>query len=68
MPPTDVITLDNLHEKLPLWRPDDENHLYAIVDMGRFAGPCHVALKPLRPRESALTRVVAMEFDSRLPL
>ncbi|KAG5984029.1 hypothetical protein E4U55_006258 [Claviceps digitariae] len=29
-----VITLKNLNERLPQWRPDDENHLYAIVDMG----------------------------------
>lgn len=36
MPPTSVITLDNLSEQLPPWSSDDENHMYAIVDMGRF--------------------------------
>lgn len=28
------ITLDNLSEQLPQWRPDDESHLHAVVDMG----------------------------------
>ncbi|POR31785.1 Retrograde regulation protein 2 [Tolypocladium paradoxum] len=34
MPASNIITLDNLSEQLPPWRSDDENHLYAIVDMG----------------------------------
>ncbi|GJN73263.1 retrograde regulation protein [Purpureocillium lilacinum] len=29
-----VITLDNLSTQLQPWRPDDDSHLYAIVDMG----------------------------------
>ncbi|KAL6886540.1 Ppx/GppA phosphatase family domain-containing protein [Trichoderma longibrachiatum] len=29
-----VVTLENLSEKLPPWRPDGENHLFAVVDMG----------------------------------
>ena len=32
----DVITVDNLPEKLSAWNHNDENHLYAIVDMGRL--------------------------------
>jgi hypothetical protein len=31
----DIITLDNLEQKLPRWDPDNNNHLYALVDMGR---------------------------------
>ncbi|KAM4059752.1 ppx/GppA phosphatase family protein [Hirsutella rhossiliensis] len=34
MDPANLITLDNLSEQLPQWRPDDENHLHAVVDMG----------------------------------
>ena len=30
-----VITLDNFSTQLQPWRPDDDSHLYAIVDMGR---------------------------------
>lgn len=33
---TDLITMDNLSTKLPQWSPDAANHLYAIVDMGRY--------------------------------
>lgn len=36
MAPSDIITLDNLSEKITQWHPNDENHLYAIVDMGRL--------------------------------
>jgi retrograde regulation protein 2 len=35
MAPSDLITLENLEEKLPKWHPDEESHLHAIVDMGR---------------------------------
>jgi retrograde regulation protein 2 len=31
----DIITLDNLDEKMPRWDPAGSNHLYALVDMGR---------------------------------
>ena len=30
-----VVTLENLAQKLPPWRPDQQNHLFAVVDMGR---------------------------------
>lgn len=36
MDPSDIVTLDNLSQKLPPWSPDDESHVYAVVDMGRF--------------------------------
>lgn len=31
-----TVTLENLAQKLPQWRPDDQSHLYAVVDMGRL--------------------------------
>jgi hypothetical protein len=35
-PAVEVITLENFREKMPRWTPSPENHLYALVDMGRF--------------------------------
>lgn len=35
MPIPDIITLQNLEQKLPLWSPGVDNHLQAVVDMGR---------------------------------
>ncbi|KAL7900083.1 Ppx/GppA phosphatase family domain-containing protein [Trichoderma sp. SZMC 28014] len=34
MPAANIVTLENLAQKLPQWRPDDQSHLYAVVDMG----------------------------------
>ena len=31
----DIITVENLHQKMPQWDPANSNHLYALVDMGR---------------------------------
>jgi retrograde regulation protein 2 len=36
MTASDTVTLDNLRDKLPTWHPDDESHLYAVIDIGRF--------------------------------
>lgn len=36
MDPSDIVTLDNLAQKIPPWNPNDESHVYAVVDMGRF--------------------------------
>lgn len=36
MPAANTVTLENLAQKLPQWRPDDQSHLYAVVDMGRL--------------------------------
>ena len=33
---TDIITLDNFKAKMPTWEPNLPNHLFAVVDMGRF--------------------------------
>lgn len=33
---TEVVTLANFEAKMPNWTPDLPNHLYALVDMGRF--------------------------------
>ena len=35
MASSDIITLQNFAEKLPKWNPDEQNQLYAVVDMGR---------------------------------
>lgn len=35
MDASDIVTLDNLAEKLPPWNLDGEDHIYAVVDMGR---------------------------------
>lgn len=32
----DIVTLGNLEEKMGRWHPDNDNHLHALVDMGRF--------------------------------
>lgn len=34
--PIDIITLENFESKMPPWNPNSPNHLYALVDMGRF--------------------------------
>lgn len=36
MPAANTVTLENLSQKLPQWRSDEQNHLYAVVDMGRL--------------------------------
>lgn len=33
----DIITLDNFQSKMPKWDPKASNHLFALVDMGRYA-------------------------------
>lgn len=42
---TDIITLENFASKMPGWDPDLPNHLYALVDMGRFV------MSPPRPSQ-----------------
>ncbi|KAI0111518.1 Ppx/GppA phosphatase family-domain-containing protein [Daldinia grandis] len=37
----DIITLENFASKMPLWDPNLSNHLYALVDMGRFVASSH---------------------------
>lgn len=39
MASANIITLENLSEKLTPWSPNDKSHLYAIVDMGRYVVP-----------------------------
>ncbi|KAG6038372.1 hypothetical protein E4U41_004238 [Claviceps citrina] len=67
----DVMTLDSLHESLARWRPDDDNHLYAIVDMGsngiRFSitsmkPPSTRLLEPLYSSRAAISL-----FDALTP-
>jgi hypothetical protein len=35
----DIITLDNFQSKMPKWDPTASSHLFALVDMGRYACP-----------------------------
>ncbi|UKZ79595.1 hypothetical protein TrVFT333_007353 [Trichoderma virens FT-333] len=71
MPAANIVTLDNLSQKLPQWRPDEQNHLYAVVDMGsngiRFS---ITSLAP--PRTRLLTPVYSAReaislFDALTP-
>lgn len=71
MPAANTVTLDNLSQKLPQWRPDEQNHLYAVVDMGsngiRFS---ITSLAP--PRARLLTPVYSAReaislFDALTP-
>ncbi|KAK2596189.1 retrograde regulation protein 2 [Conoideocrella luteorostrata] len=63
MPSSAVITIDTLHETVPPWHPDDENHLYAIVDMGsngiRFS---------ITSMEPPTTRLLEPIYSSRAPI
>ncbi|OAQ72582.1 retrograde regulation protein [Pochonia chlamydosporia 170] len=60
MPPSDVITLETLHDKLPLWHPDDDNHLYAIIDMG--SNGIRFSVTSLKP---PTTRLLEPLYSSR---
>jgi retrograde regulation protein 2 len=33
----DLVTLENFGSRMPRWDPAGPNHLYALVDMGRWA-------------------------------
>ncbi|KAK5990794.1 Retrograde regulation 2-like protein [Cladobotryum mycophilum] len=63
MAAVDTITLDNLSEKLPLWTPDDENHLYAVVDMGSNA--IRYSITSLEP---PCTRLMTPIYSTRVPI
>lgn len=56
-PAVDIVTLENFEEKMPPWDQAQENHLYALVDMGRcvnlsYRAPSFLpngAARPLAP-------------------
>ncbi|PHH84478.1 hypothetical protein CDD83_1887 [Cordyceps sp. RAO-2017] len=66
-----AITLDNLGEKLPLWRPNDKEHLYAVVDMG--SNGIRFSITSLAPPKTRLlipvyaTRAAISLFDALNP-
>ncbi|KAH6608659.1 retrograde regulation 2 [Trichoderma cornu-damae] len=55
-----TVTLDNLSQKLPQWRPDDESHLYAVVDMG--SNGIRFSISSLAPPR---TRLLAPVYSAR---
>ncbi|KAF5125626.1 Retrograde regulation protein 2 [Metarhizium anisopliae] len=71
MPPSDIITLETLHEKLPRWHPNYENHLHAIVDMG--SNGIRFSITSLKPPTTRLlepvysSRVAISLFDALTP-
>ncbi|CAG9938329.1 unnamed protein product [Clonostachys rosea f. rosea IK726] len=60
MSPLDIVTLDNLAQAIPKWSPDDENHLYAVVDMG--SNGIRFSITSLAPPQ---TRLLAPIYSSR---
>ncbi|ATY64905.1 retrograde regulation 2 [Cordyceps militaris] len=67
----DIVTIENLSTKLPQWRPDAANHLYAIVDMG--SNGVRFSITSLAPPFSRLlnplfsTRAAISLFDALTP-
>ncbi|VUC36063.1 unnamed protein product [Clonostachys rosea] len=70
MSPSDIVTLDNLAEAIPKWSPDDENHLYAVVDMGShvtavLTGPSNGIRFSITSLAPPKTRLLAPIYSSR---
>ncbi|KAH6853862.1 Ppx/GppA phosphatase family-domain-containing protein [Chaetomium sp. MPI-CAGE-AT-0009] len=55
----DIITLENLEQKLPRWDPSGSNHLYALVDMG--SNGIRFSILDLSPPRSRLLKSVYRE-------
>ncbi|KAL1841607.1 hypothetical protein VTJ49DRAFT_2300 [Mycothermus thermophilus] len=55
----DIVTLDNLQEKLPRWDPAGTNHLYALVDMG--SNGIRFSISDLSPPRARLLRCIYRE-------
>ncbi|KAH8675359.1 Ppx/GppA phosphatase [Xylariales sp. PMI_506] len=61
---TDVITLENFESSMPKWEPDRPNHLYALVDMGRFSSCSNgirFSVSDLSPHQARLLKCVYRE-------
>ncbi|KAJ6445916.1 alpha/beta hydrolase fold domain containing protein [Purpureocillium lavendulum] len=58
-----IITLDNVFAQLLPWRPDDENHLHAIVDMG--SNGIRFSITSLAP---PTTRLLLPLYSARAPI
>ncbi|KAF7562173.1 hypothetical protein G7046_g1964 [Stylonectria norvegica] len=71
MSPSNIITLDNLSQKLTPWKPDTESQLYAIVDMG--SNGIRFSITSLAPPTTRLLRPIYADrasislFDALTP-
>ncbi|ODA83982.1 hypothetical protein RJ55_02500 [Drechmeria coniospora] len=63
MPASSLITLDNLSEKLPQWRPDDKDQVHAVVDMG--SNGIRFSITSLAP---PTTRLLVPLLSARAPI
>ncbi|KAK4034159.1 Ppx/GppA phosphatase family-domain-containing protein [Parachaetomium inaequale] len=55
----DIITLDNLEQKLPRWDPSSASHLFALVDMG--SNGVRFSILDLSPPRTRLLRCIYRE-------
>ncbi|KAM7207073.1 Ppx/GppA phosphatase family domain containing protein [Rhypophila sp. PSN 637] len=55
----DIITLENLQERLPRWDPASSNHLHALVDMG--SNGIRFSISVLSPPQTRLLKCVYRE-------
>ncbi|KAI6785617.1 Retrograde regulation protein-like protein [Emericellopsis cladophorae] len=66
-----ILTIDNLPERLPPWHPEDDSHVYAIVDMG--SNGIRFSITSLAPSKARLlepiysTRAAISLFDALTP-
>ncbi|CAK7270819.1 retrograde regulation protein 2 [Sporothrix epigloea] len=68
----DVITLDSFVDKLPKWRPDNQDHLHALVDIG--SNGIRFSISDLSPPRTRLLPCIYREragislFDALTPV
>ncbi|KAK4151672.1 Ppx/GppA phosphatase family-domain-containing protein [Chaetomidium leptoderma] len=55
----DIITLENLEQKMPRWDPASPNHLYALVDMG--SNGIRFSISDLSPPQTRLLKCIYRE-------
>ncbi|KAJ4297242.1 retrograde regulation protein 2 [Collariella sp. IMI 366227] len=55
----DIITVENLEQKMPRWDPSSPNHLYALVDMG--SNGIRFSISDLSPPHTRLLKCVYRE-------
>ncbi|KAI0136298.1 Ppx/GppA phosphatase [Xylariales sp. AK1849] len=58
-PTADIVTLDDFEAKMPEWRPNLPNHLYALVDMG--SNGIRFSISDLSPPRARLLRCIYRE-------
>ncbi|KAL2023225.1 hypothetical protein VTK56DRAFT_3348 [Thermocarpiscus australiensis] len=58
----DIVTIENLQQKLPRWDPNSPNHLYALVDMG--SNGIRFSISDLSPSRARLLKCVYRERAS----